>query len=464
MSLSKRLAGSGSKRSANNQYIEPLIPGRPQFQSLAGVTVDSESAIRMSTVYSCVRLLADTVSSLPVGAYVRRGRNRLPYATIYGEQPKWVARPNPETTRLEFYEQIVTSFKLEGNAYILTIRDDLGDVQELYVLDPIGVRIVRPRAGEPLIYYVKIRDTQGVYEERLTDKELLHIPDFRLPGQRYGLSPITACRTTLGAAMAADVYAASYFGNAANPGGVIEVPGELTEEQAADIGRDWNLTHTGPYRAGKIGILSGGASFQPLQINAQDAQLLDTRRFSVEEIARIFRVPLSLLGHPVAGAMSFASVEAQNLSFVQHSLRPILERIEQSLSTLLPEPDGFIRFNLDALLRGTTLERYDAYTKGLREGFLSLNDVHAYEDMAPIEAGDQYRVPLQNIDAEDAKDVGLKLRTEIAAALIQVGFDPAAVTKAVGLPDMKHTGVPSSQLQQISTIDPGDPAAVYEVQ
>jgi len=463
MSLSKRLAGAGTKRSANNQYVEPLIPGRPQFQSLAGVTVDAESAIRMSTVYSCVRLLADTVSSLPVGAYVRRGRNRLPYSTIYGDQPAWVSRPNPETTRLEFYEQIVTSFKLEGNAYILTVRDNMGDVQELYVLDPTGVRIERPRVGEPLIYYVKVRDQQGVYEERLTDRELLHIPDFRLPGQRYGLSPITACRTTLGAAMAADVYAASYFGNAANPGGVIEVPGELTEEQAQDIGRDWNLTHTGPYRAGKIGILSGGASFQPLQINAQDAQLLDTRRFSVEEIARIFRVPLSLLGHPVAGAMSFASVEAQNLSFVQHSLRPILERIEQSLSTLLPESDGFIRFNLDALLRGTTIERYDAYTKGLREGFLSLNDVHAYEDMSPIESGDQYRVPLQNIDAADAKDVGLKLRTEIAASLIQVGFDPAAVTKAVGLPDMKHTGVPSSQLQQISTIDPADPAAVYEV-
>jgi HK97 family phage portal protein len=463
MSLSKRLAGSGSKRSANNQYVEPLIPGRPQFQSLAGVTVDSETAIRMSTVYSCVRLLSDTVSSLPVGAYVRRDRERLSYTTVYGDQPAWVTRPNPETTRLEFYEQIVTSFKLEGNAYILTVRDDMGDVQELYVLDPIGVRIERPRAGEPLIYYVKVRDTQGVYEERLTDKELLHIPDFRLPGQRYGLSPIAACRTTLGAAMAADVYAASYFGNAANPGGVIEVPGELTEEQASDIGRDWNLTHTGPYRAGKIGILSGGAAFKPLQINAQDAQLLDTRRFSVEEIARIYRVPLALLGHPVAGAMSFASVEAQNLSFVQYSLRPILERIEQSLSTLLPEPDGFIRFNLDALLRGTTNERYDAYTKGLREGFLSLNDVHAYEDMAPLEAGDQYRVPLQNIDAEDAKDVGLKLRTEIAAALIQVGFDPASVTQAVGLPDMKHTGLPSSQLQQISTIDPENPEAIYEV-
>ena len=464
MSLSKRLRNSSEKRAGNNQFVEPLIPGRPAFNQLSGVNVDSETAIRMSTVYSCVRLLADTVSSLPVGAYVRRGRNRLSYSTVYGDQPKWIATPNPESTRLEFYEQLVTSFKLEGNAYVLTVRDDMGDVQEVWCLDPRNVRIERTAPGEPLIYFVKIKDSQGIYEQRLTAREVLHIPDFRLPGQIYGLSPIAACRTTLGAAMAADTYAAAYFGNAANPGGVIEVQGELTEEQASDIMRDWNLTHTGPYRAGKIGILSGGASFKPLTINAQDAQLLDTRRFSVEEIARIFRVPLSLLGHPVAGAMSFASVEAQNLSFVQHSLRPILERIEQSLSTLLPEADGFIRFNLDALLRGTTLERYDAYTKGLREGFLSLNDVHAYEDMAPIASGDQYRVPLQNIDAADAKDVGLKLRAEIAANLIQVGFDPAAVTVAVGLPDMKHTGLPSSQLQPVAQIDPADPSAVYGVQ
>ncbi len=116
-----------------------------------------------------------------------------------------------------------------------------------------------------------------------------------------------------------------------------------------------------------------------------------------------------------------ASVEAQNLSFVQHSLRPLLERLEQSFSNLLPEPDGFIKFNLDALLRGTTIERYDAYTKGLREGFLSLNDVRSVEDLAPIgEAGDQFRVPLQNIDASDAKDVGLNLRADIVSKLVIV--------------------------------------------
>jgi HK97 family phage portal protein len=461
MSLSKRLRIAGDKR-AINQYVEPLIPGRPAYSSVSGIDVNADSAIRMSTVYACVRLLGDTISSLPLGAYVRRGRNRISYSAVYGETPAWVNRPNPEASRLEFFEQVLASLNLHGNAYILTVRDDMGDIFELYCLHPDDVRIERLAINEPIIY--KMRDAYGNFSRILTKNDLVHIPMFRLPGSLYGLGPISAARLTVGAAIAADTYAAAYFGNAANPGGVIQVPGELTEEQAMDIGRDWNVTHTGPYRAGKVGILSGGAEFKPLTLNAADAQLLEARRFNVEDIARLFRVPISLLGHPVAGAMSFASVEAQNLSFVQHSLRPLLERLEQALSALLPEPDGFIKFNLDALLRGTTIERFDAYTKGLREGFLSLNDVRATEDLSPLgEAGDQYRVPLQNIDAADAKDVGLQLRADIAAKLIQVGFDPKAVTDAVGLPTMAHTGLPSSQLQQISTIDPANPSSAYEV-
>lgn len=462
MSLSKRLRQAGEKRTNNSQWVEPLIPGRPAYMAPSGIEVTADSAIRMSTVYACVRLLGDTISSLPLGAYVRRGRNRISYVSVFGEQPAWINKPNPEATRLEFFEQVISSLNIHGNAFILTVRDDMDEVIELYCIHPDDIRIERPGPGEPIVY--KMRDSVGTYSRILTSKEMLHIPMFRLPGSLYGLGPIAAARLTIGAAMAADTYAAAYFGNAANPGGVIEVPNELTEEQASDIGRDWNITHTGPYRAGKIGILSGGATFRPLTLNAADAQLLEARRFNVEDIARLFRVPISLLGHPVAGSMSFASVEAQNLSFVQHSLRPLLERLEQALSGLLPEPEGFIKFNLDALLRGTTLERFDAYTKGLREGFLSLNDVRSVEDLAPLgEAGDQYRVPLQNIDAADARDVGLKLRAEIAAALIQVGFEPKSVTQVVGLPDMTHTGLPSTQLQQISTIDPADPQAVYEV-
>ena len=464
MALSNRIRKSAQQRNNNSQYVEPIIPGRPAFMTPSGVDVTPDSAIRMSTVYACVRLLGDTISSLPLGAYVRRGRNRISYAAVYGETPAWVNRPNPEASRIEFFEQVLASLNLHGNAYILTVRDDNDEVFELYCLNPDEVRIRRLRPNEPLVYEITIREEGIVRTEILTNREILHIPMFRLPGSHYGLGPVAACRLAVGGAMAAETYAASYFGNAANPGGVIEVAGELTQEQAQDISRDWNITHTGPYRAGKIGILSGGAIFKPLTLNAQDAQLLDSRKFGVEEIGRLFRCPISLLGHPVAGAMSFASVEAQNLSFVQHSLRPLLERLEQSLSNLLPEPDGFIKFNLDALLRGTTLERYDAYTKGLREGFLSLNDVRAVEDLAPIgESGDQFRVPLQNIDASDAKDVGLNLRADIVSKLVQVGFDPEEVLKAVEMVPISHTGVPSSQLQPIAQIDPNDPSAAYDV-
>jgi len=450
MSLSKRLSTPSEKR--NQQWVEPLIPARPAYSSVSGIEVTPSSAIRMSTVYACVRLLGDTISSLPVAAYVRRGRARISYSAAYGDTPAWVNRPNPEASRLEFFEQVLASLNLNGNAFILTVRDDMGDVQELYCINPEHVKIKRPSPNESVIYEVRISDTDNNndYAESthtyktmvLTSNEMLHIPMFRLPGSLYGLGPVAAARLTLGGAMAAETYAAAYFGNAANPGGVIEYPGDLTEEQASDIGRDWNISHTGPYRAGKIGILSGGASFKPLQLNAADAQLLDSRRFGIEEVARLFRVPVSLLGHPVPGAMSYASVEAQNLSFVQHSLRPLLERLEQSLSNLLPEKDGFIKFNLDALLRGTTIERFDAYQRGLQQGFLSLNDVRAIEDLSPLgEAGDSYRVPLQNIDASDAKDVGLKLRSEIAANLVNVGYDPTAVALAVGLPAMANTPI-----------------------
>lgn len=474
MNLSRAFRQASERRMAGQQFVEPLIPNRPNYISTAGVDVSPDSAIRMSTVYACVRLLGDTISSLPMSAYVRRGRNRISYAAAYGEMPSWVNQPNPEATRLEFLEQVLSSLNLRGNAFILTVRNDMGEVVELYCINPQYVRIRRKNANEPIYYEVNINQLNsndgtenyftGGKSMILTKDEMLHIPMFKLPGSYYGLGPIEAARMTIGAALAADTYASSYFGNAANPGGIIEVPGEMTEDQAGTIGRDWNITHSGPFRAGKIGVLTGGATFKPLQLNAADAQLLEVRRFGVEDIARLFRVPISLLGHPVAGAMSFASVEAQNLSFVQHSLRPLLERLEQALSSLLPEKDGFVKFNLDALLRGTTNDRYTSYTTGLREGFLSLNDVRSLEDLSPVgEAGDQYRVPLQNIEVEDAKDVGIKLRTEIAAQLINVGFDPEAVVAAIGLPPMKHTGVPSRLLQPLVTLDPANPQSIYDV-
>lgn len=432
-------SGLARKESRASGYTEPLIRARPAYRDVAGVVVNSDTAIRMSTVYACVKLLSTTISSLPLGAYVRRGRVRLSYANVYGSTPSWISQPNPENNMLELAEQIIASMELDGNAYILTPRDQYGDVVELWVLNPKAVTIIRPANGGPLVYKVRI---YGHKDQFLTSDEVKHIPLFKLPGELYGLSPIGAARLTIGSAMAAETYAASYFGNAANPGGSIEVPGSLDAAQIKAMADGWNLDHAGPYNAGKIGVLTNGASFKTLAINAEDAQLLQAQSFGVEQIARIFGVPLFLIGHPVAGAMSYASVEATNLAFVQHSLRGLIEKLERAFSALLPESDGFVKFNLDALLRGTTSERYDNYVKGLHEGFLSINDIKAKEDEAPIgDAGDSYRVPLQNINIEDAGDVGLDLRAKILANLIQSGFDPEASAKAAGFDPIKHTGI-----------------------
>ena len=147
MSLSKRIKAAEQKRTNNSQWVEPLIPGRPAYMAPSGIDVNADSAIRMSTVYACVRLLGDTISSLPLAAYVRRGRNRISYASVYGSQPAWINKPNPEASRLEFYEQIIASLNIHGNAFILTVRDDMDEVQEVYCVHPDDVRIERPRPG-----------------------------------------------------------------------------------------------------------------------------------------------------------------------------------------------------------------------------------------------------------------------------------------------------------------------------
>lgn len=420
--------------------------------SIAGVAVNADSAMKLSTVYACVRLISGTIASLPLGAYVRRGRNRIAYASIYNETPQWINNPNPESTRLEFIEQVLSSMLIHGNAYIMLIRDSYGDVIETWVLHPDDVTISRPNVGASLTY--KVRGANGETKE-FSKQNILHIPMLKLPGNLYGISPITNCRLTLGNSLASDTYASSYFGNSANAGGVITTPVGMTQEQIEEMANRWKIDHQGPHQAGGVGVLTGGADFKPLQINAKDAQLLESRQFNVEDVARIFGVPLSLIGVSSPGAMSYASVEANNLAFVQHTLRAILERLEQAFSQLLPMKDGFVKFNLDALLRGTTSERFDNYGKAMLQGWLSLNDIRALEDQPSIgAAGDTYRVPLQNIDVADAKNVGLDLQVKVASQLIDVGFEPEESLKAAGLDPIAHTGVMPIKVQATPTLPP----------
>jgi hypothetical protein len=169
-----------------------------------------------------------------------------------------------------------------------------------------------------------------------------------------------------------------------------------------------------------------------------------------------------MLGVTTAGAMSYASVEQNGIHFVQHTLRPYISKIEDGYQKLL-DSRAFLKFNVDGLLRGDQASRYAAFSTGLQSGFLSINDIHRIEDMAPTEGGDVYRVPLANVDIAAANLSELDRKSVIAQRLILSGFDPAEVMSALELPRIAHTGVPSTQLQPLSMINPADPAAAYEV-
>jgi hypothetical protein len=205
--------------------------------------------------------------------------------------------------------------------------------------------------------------------------------------------------------------------------------------------------------------LSGGAQYKPTSVPNDQAQFLDSRRFAVEEMARAFNIPLHMMGIP--GTASYASVEQNNLQFISHTLRPILEKIEWSYSKLLPTPAAFIKFNFNALLRGDLQSRMTSYSIGTQSGVMSVNDVRRLEDLSPVTDGNQHRVPLANIDLAQTAIVEEEKLVKMAQMLIQVGFDPAETLAGLGLPAIAHTGVPSTQLQPVAQIDPTAPGTVY---
>ena len=344
------------------------------------------------------------------------------------------------------------SLLVDGNAFVRIVRDDEGIVG-LIVLNPYHVTIHRDGLGR--IYY-------RVHDEILNPDQMLHIVDLRKPGQLRGESRIDLLKEQLGLAAALEEFAARFFGNGSTTQGIIEFPGALTKEQAKNLVDGFEQSHKGLRRAHRPGVLSSGAKFVKTGVNPNEAQMLESRQMSVEEIARIFRCPPSMLGVTTPGAMSYASVEANQIHFVTHTLRPYIVKLEDAYSKLLPEGQ-FIKFSVDGLLRGDSQTRSNIYSQGIQAGWLSINDIHRLEDMAAVEGGDVYRVPLANVDLSAANLVETDKRVQMAQRLVQSGFEPAAVLQAMGLPPITHTGVPSTQLQAIAQIDPTNPEGVYEV-
>lgn len=431
-----------------------------EFTTNAGVEIDEQTSMRIGAFYTCVLLISDTISTLPVDAYIRRDGNRVPYRP----KPQWVNKPDIEISRIDHYQQVLVSLLIDGNAFIRIYRDNRGEVVNLVAIEPQRVTIRRNPQSKKIEYLISSQTNNGISSPAgvVPAVDMLHIKELNRPGYLRGASRVQELKQQLGLSAALDEFAQRFFGQGATTQGVIEVPTNLTKEQAQDLKRSFYTPHSGVRNAHKVGVLFGGAQFKKTGVNPDEAQMIESRKLAIEEIARIFRVPPHMIGVTTPGAMSYASVEANAIQFVTHTLRPYVAKMEEAYSTLLPS-EAFLKFNVDGLLRGDFTTRIQGYSVGLQSGFYSVNDVRRFEDLRPVESGDTYRVPLANIDLGAANLVEQDKKIQMAQMLIQSGFDPASVLKALELPSISHTGVPSAQLQQISQIDPANPSAAYGV-
>ncbi|MDP9373582.1 MAG: phage portal protein [Chloroflexota bacterium] len=357
----------------------------------SGQAVTPTSAMRVSAALACVRLIAETLGSLPLGVYqiTERGhaRKQMP-----ADEVVW-RRPNPEMTQQFLNETLVGHAVLTGNAYLYKVYDGLNRLAELWPLDPRRVE-VRREDGEK-VFRVDGKD----YDRRA----ITHIPGFSTDGL-MGLSMVQAAREAFGLALATEEYGARFFAQGSTVAGILSVKEELDDKQADSMARRWQRLHAGARNAHRIAVLDNGATWQQVGIPPQDAQFLETRKFQIAEIARIFRVPPHLIGDVERSTSWGSGIEEQTLAFITYTLRPWLRRLESAYSDdVLAVRDRVARFDTDDLLRGKASERWDVYRIARTIGALNVDEIRAKEGEAPISdgSGSDYRQPLNsNVAAE----------------------------------------------------------------
>lgn len=372
----------------------------PTRNTAAGIEVSRDRALRQSAVFACVRLLSEDVATLPIQTFTRDGDRRRPVP-----RPQWMKRPNPEFTWVEVVQQMMAGLLLDGNGPLEVVRDRFQEPMEVWALDPQTVTPQRNSAGRPE-FLVTPHDGSSY---TLPWENLLYVRGFTLPGRSQGLSPIAYARETVGEGIAAQQFGAKFFGQGAYAGGVVEFPGNATEPQIKAFLDLWKQHHQGVQNAHQPGVLTGGASWKQVSIPPEDAQFIESRRFSVNEIARFYRVPPHKIGD--LERATFSNIEQQAIEYVVDSLRPWLVRLEATLTALLA-PGVFPKWNVEGLLRGDTPARYAAYTQARTAGWMSVNEIRALEDLNPVKDGDSYLQPLNMgpLGGEKARSVRKVLR------------------------------------------------------
>lgn len=398
----KRQRGEPKNKYEGNDFS--LLFGR----TTSGKTVNERTALQTTAVYACVRILSETIASLPLHVYryteggKAKDTEHVLYTLLHDE-------PNPDMTSFVFRETLMSHLLIWGNAYSQILRDRSGQVIGLYPLLPDQMSIHRSEKGKLYYVYNRYEEDNPNFQEKgsivLSQEEVLHIPGLGFDGL-IGYSPIALAKNAVGMTLACEEYGASFFGNGANPGGVLEHPGILKDP--AKVRDSWNAVYQGTRNAHKVAVLEEGMSYKQIGIPPEEAQFLETRKFQINEIARLFRIPPHMVGD--LEKSSFSNIEQQSLEFVKYTLDPWVVRFEQALkkSLLLPEEKKthFIKFNVDGLLRGDYQSRMNGYAIGRQNGWLSTNDIRELEELNPIppeEGGDLYLI---NGNMTKLKDAG----------------------------------------------------------
>ena len=378
--------------------------------SSSGKAVNESTAMQLTAVYACVRVLAEAVAGLPlhVYQYTKQGgkekalKHRL-YRLLHDE-------PNEEMTSFGWRETMMCHLLLNGNAYSQIIRDGKGEVLALYPLMPDKMSVDRdPRGGLMYTYSRTDDDSPGIGKGSkivLSPGEVLHIPGLGYNGL-VGYSPIAMAKNAIGMAIATEEYGAKFFANGATPSAVLEHPGVIKD--ADKLRASWASNYQGSGNAHRVAILEEGLVYKPIAISPEQAQFLATRKFQVSEIARIYRVPAHMVGD--LERSTFSNIEQQSLEFVKYSIDPWLVRWEQAMRrALLSESEKekyFIRFNVDGLLRGDYQSRMNGYAVGRQNGWMSANDIRELESLERIPAGEGGDDYLVNGSMTKLKDAGL---------------------------------------------------------
>lgn len=374
--------------------------------SNSGIEVDQDEALKISAVYACVKVISESVASLPLNLMKEETNGDAEKAKQHPLYYLLKNIPNNEMTSFTFIEMMMTNLLLWGNAYALVKRDKNGKITEIYPLKSKNMTVERDaRTG-----VIKYTYSNGIKTKTYAPKQIFHIPAFTFDGV-VGVSPITYAREAMGLALATEEFGARFFGNGARPGGVLEHPGVVKDPER--LRESWNKVYQGTANSHKIAVLEEGMKYHEIGMSPEDSQFLQTRAFQLNEICRIFRVPPHMIGD--LSRSTFSNIEHQSIDFVVHTIRPWLVRWEQAIArSLLNDEERtiyFAKFNCDGLMRGDFQTRMNGYAIARQNGWMSANEIRELEDMNKIpseQGGDLYLLNGNMISTLEANKGGAK--------------------------------------------------------